>query len=150
MNGVKMIDSDDMDMGSGIAAFETKSFAQAAILLGPFAQAGVPDAMYRMAIMTQNGLGMVENKLLAYKYMKGAAEAGMGLAQHGLGFMYMDGDCVEANGEKAVEWFTKAAEQGLIGSMTTLAMMYQDGKIVKADPEKASYWFKKAGFDEMA
>ena len=85
----------DMDLSSGIAAFESKQFTTATRLLAPLAEAGDPEAQYRMAIMAQNGLGMVANELLAFKYMRAAAEAGLGLAQHGLGFMYMQGECVE-------------------------------------------------------
>ncbi|HIP53392.1 MAG TPA: sel1 repeat family protein, partial [Chromatiales bacterium] len=59
-----------MELSSGIAAFEGKHFARAAGLLSPLADAGEPEAQYRMAIMAQNGLGMTENPLLAYKYMK--------------------------------------------------------------------------------
>lgn len=139
----------DMDLSSGIAAFEAKHFATAASLLGPLAEAGDPEAQYRMAIMAQNGLGMVENELLAFKYMKAAAEAGLGLAQHGLGFMYMQGECVEQNPQKAIEWFEKAAEQGLQGAMTTLGMMYREGNGVERDEEKAREWFRKAGFDDL-
>ncbi len=84
-------DGPDMDLSSGIAAFESKQFTTATRLLAPLAEQGDPDAQYRMAIMAQNGLGMVENQRLAFAYMKAAAEAGMGLAQHGLGFMYMQG-----------------------------------------------------------
>ena len=85
----------EMDLSSGIAAFETKSFTQAKMFLAPLAEAGNPEAQYRMAIMAQNGLSMVENPLMAYKYMKAAAEAGLGLAIHGLGFMYLEGECVD-------------------------------------------------------
>ncbi len=139
----------EMALNSGIAAFEAKHFVRAAELLEPLAEAGNAEAQYRVAIMAQNGLGMVENQLLAYKYMKAAAEAGLPLAQHGLGFMYLEGECVDKNAEKALEWFMKGAEQGLQGSMTTIAMMYQEGNGVEADPEKAREWFHKAGFDEM-
>ena len=102
-----------------------------------------------MAIMAQNGLGMVENPRLAYRYMHAAAEAGLGLAQHGLGFMYLEGECVDKDAEKAVHWFRCAAEQGLVGSMTTLAMMYEQGNGVPADPEEARRWYRAAGFDEF-
>jgi uncharacterized protein len=139
----------DMDLSSGIAAFEAKHFSTASSLLGPLAAAGNPEAQYRMAIMAQNGLGMVKNELLAFKYMKGAADAGMGLAQHGLAFMYMQGECVEQNAEKAIEWFEKAAEQGLQGAMTTIGMMYREGTGVPRDEEKAREWFRKAGFDDL-
>jgi hypothetical protein len=103
-----------------------------------------------MAIMSQNGLGMVANELAAYKYMRGAAESGHDLAQHGLGFMYMEGECAAKDGAKAAEWFRKAAEQGLVGSMTTLAMMYEEGNGVEKDAEEAKRWYKKAGFDEFS
>jgi TPR repeat protein len=138
----------DMELGSGIAAFEAKQFSRAAGLLGPLAQQGNVDAMYRLAIMAQNGLGMVENPLLAYKYMKAAADQGMSLAQHGLAFMYMEGECTDKNPAKAIEWFKRAAEQGLTGSMTTLAMMYEQGNGVPADMEEARKWYHAAGFDD--
>ena len=99
-----------------------------------------------MAIMAQGGLGMVANELMAYKYMKAAAEQGNAMAQHGLGFMYMEGECIEQNLPKAVEWFKKAAEQGLAGSQTTLAILYEEGRGVEKDLEEAQRWYKKAGF----
>lgn len=139
----------DMDLSSGIAAFESKHFSTASSLLGPLAESGDHEAQYRMAIMAQNGLGMVKNELLAVKHMKAAAESGMGLAQHGLGFMYMQGECVEQNPVKAIEWFEKAAEQGLQGAMTTIGMMYREGTGVERDEEKAREWFRKAGFDDF-
>jgi TPR repeat protein len=150
--GISMSSNDqqiEMELGSGIAAFEAKHFASATKLLSGLAEQGNPEAQYRMAIMAQNGLGMVVNQLMAYKYMKGAAESGMALAQHGLGFMYMEGECVDKNGPKAVEWFKKAAEQGLAGSQTTLAMMYEQGDVVEKDLDEAKRWYKAAGFDEM-
>jgi TPR repeat protein len=139
----------DMDLSSGIAAFESKQFSRAVGLLGPLAEAGDPEAQYRVAIMAQNGLGMVENPLQAYKHMRAAAESGLGVAQHGLAFMYMEGECTDKNPTKAVEWFKKAAEQGLAGSQTTLAMMYEEGRGVEKNPEEARRWYRLAGFDEM-
>jgi hypothetical protein len=144
-----MNDNDDglnMDLASGVAAFESREFSRAAGLLGPLAEAGDPEARYRVAIMAQNGLGMVQNPLLAYKYMKSAAEAGLGLAQHGLGFMYLEGECADKDPVKAVEWFQRAADQGLQGSMTTLGMMYREGNGVERDEDKAREWLKRAGF----
>lgn len=138
----------DMELSSGIAAFEAKQFSRSVGLLGPLAEAGEPEAQYRVAIMAQNGLGMVENPMQAYKHMRAAAEAGLGVAQHGLGFMYMEGECVEKDAAKAVVWFTKAAEQGLAGSQTTLAMLYEEGRGVDKDPELARHWYHRAGFIE--
>ena len=141
-------DNDSVSLASGIAAFEAKNFAQSLSLLGPLAEQGNADAQYRLAIMYQNGLGVVRNELLATKWMIAAANQDFALAQHGLGFMYMEGDCVTKNGSKAVTWFKKAAEQGLIGSQTTLAMMYEVGNGVEQDMEEAKKWYRLAGFSE--
>jgi len=141
-------DNDQVSLGSGIAAFEAKNFSQALALLGPIAEQGHADAQYRMAIMYQNGLGVVRNELLAMKWMIASANQDFALAQHGLGFMYMEGDCAPKNGGKAVSWFTRAAEQGMAGSQTTLAMMYQTGNGVEKDPEQARKWYAMAGFSD--
>ena len=117
-------EANEIDLASGIAAFESRLFSSAVPLLRPLADDGNAEAQYRMAIMMQNGLGIVANELAAYKYMRDAAESGHDLAQHGLGFMYLEGECTAKDGAIAAEWFRKAAEQGLVGSMTTLAMMY--------------------------
>jgi uncharacterized protein len=138
----------DMELASGIAAFESKQFSRAAGLLSPLASAGDPDAQYRVAIMAQNGLGMHPNPLLAYKYMKRAAEAGLGLAQHGLAFMYLEGECAEQDPARAAQWFRKAADQGLSGAQTNLAMLYEQGRGVPKDQEEANRWYRLAGFDE--
>ena len=70
-------------------------------VLLPFAEQGVSEAQHRIAIMLQNGLGMVRNEAQAYKWMEEGAKQGHALAQHGLGFMYMEGDCVAKNSEKS-------------------------------------------------
>ncbi len=137
---------EEVELNSGLSAFEAKHFSRAMQLLSPLAEAGNTEAQHRCAIMYQNGLGNKTNQLLAFKWMKAAAENGHALAQHGLGFMYMDGDCVEKNGDAAVYWYTKAAAQGLVGSLTTLAMMYEEGNLVKQDKKKAKELLKQAGF----
>lgn len=140
----------EVDLASGVAAFEGKHFSRAMQLLSPVAEQGNPQAQHMVAIMYQNGLGVVQSDMAAYKWMRDAAEQEYGLAQHGLGFMYLEGECIVKNGEKAAEWFSKAAEQGLQGSITTLAMMYQQGNGVAQNEQEAQRLFKLAGFDEMA
>ena len=145
---IELSEQEQMSLSSGIAAFEAKNFAQSLALLKPFAENGLAEAQYRLAIMYQNGLGMVRNELLAMKWMTASANQDFAWAQHGLGFMYMEGDCVTKNGDKAVTWFAKAADQGLAGSQTTLAMMYESGNGVEQDMDEAKKWYKMAGFGE--
>lgn len=138
----------DIDLNSGIAAFEAKQFANAMRLLHPHAELGDPEAQYRVAIMCQNGLGVLRNELLAFKWMRAAAEQGFGLAQHGLGFMYLEGDCVERSDKDAFRWFSAAADQGLAGAQLSLAMMYEEGRGVDVDTEKAKALYAQAGIEQ--
>jgi hypothetical protein len=135
-----------MSLQSGIAAFETKQFVRAYQLLHPLAEVGLAEAQYRLAVMSQNGLGMVVNQTEAEHWMRAAAAQDFAFAQHGLGFMYMQGECVTQDDTQAVYWFQKAAEQGLAGAQTTLAMFYEEGRGVEKDLEKAKYWYQQAGF----
>jgi TPR repeat protein len=135
-----------MTLQSGIAAFETKQFARAYQLLAPLAKQGNPDAQYRLAIMSQNGLGQAVNTQNAVHWMQAAAKQNFDLAQHGLGFMYMQGECVPQDDEQAVYWFRLAAEQGLAGAQLALGDMYKQGRGVAQDLEEAKRWYAKAGF----
>ena len=132
---------------SGVAAFESKNFSLAMQFLSPLADAGDPDAQHRVAIMCQNGLGVVRNEERAFAMMKAAAEQGYAIAQHGIGFMYLEGDCIEQDSGEAARWFRKAADQGLAGSLTTLAHMYEQGNGVDRDPEEARRLYAEAGFE---
>lgn len=78
-----------MNLSSSIAAFEIKHLLRALQLLSPLAEEGNADARYRMAILYQNGLGVVRNEAMAEKWMRAAADHGHALAQHGMGFMYL-------------------------------------------------------------
>tara|TARA_B100001175_G_C19470566_1_gene621492 strand:- start:420 stop:860 length:441 start_codon:yes stop_codon:yes gene_type:complete len=137
-----------MELESGIAAFETKNFSHAIKLLSPIAHEGNNEAMYRMAIMLQNGLGCQANTEKAFEFMEKAASNDYPLAQHALGFMFFEGECTVQDINKSIEWFTKAADQGLMGSATTLAMIYEEGKLVEQDLDKAQFWYKKAGIEK--
>ena len=75
----------DMDLASGIAAFEAKEFRRALQLLTPLAEDGDADAQFRLAIMCQNGLGRVASETQALHWMQASAGQDHGLALHGLG-----------------------------------------------------------------
>ncbi len=139
---------EDMSLDSGLAAFEAKHFSRAMQLLSPLAEVGNAEAQYRVAIMLEAGLGMVRNKLQAYRWMRAAAEQGHGLAQHGLGFMYLEGSCTTANPTIAAQWFQRAADQGLAGAQANLGMLYREGRGVPQDEEKARSLLRQAGFEE--
>ena len=105
----------DMNLASGVAAFEAKEFRRAFQLLAPLASRGEPEAQFRVAVMSQNGLGGVVNEALAFSAMRDAALQGHGVAQHGLAVMYLYGECVARDEAQAAQWFRRAADQGARG-----------------------------------
>ena len=131
-------------LADGLAAFETKNFSLAMQHLTPLADQGEPEALFRVAIIHQNGLVWSQDDAKAYAMMKEAAEKKHPFAQHSLGFMSYQGECTERNMDLAIEWFTKAARQGLSGSMVTLGMIYDSGDGVEKDEEKAQQWYQRA------
>lgn len=139
------MDRDDVELASGIAAFEAKEFRRSLQLLQPLAERGDPEAQYRLAVQYQAGLGVVQNALQAYRWMREAAVQDHGLALHGLGIMYLYGECVDKDEGEAARWLERAAEQGLAGSMAALASMYEQGLGVDRDPEKAKALYSAAG-----
>ena len=139
----KMNDA-DMNLASGVAAFEAKEFRRAFQLLAPLAARGEAEAQFRVAVMSQNGLGGVVNEPLAFSSMRDAAGKGHGLAQHGLGVMYLYGECVGKDEAEAARWFRRAADQGLAGAMMTLGMMYEQGLGVERDEEQARRLYTQA------
>jgi TPR repeat protein len=140
------MDNTDMALASGIAAFEAKEFRRSVQLLQPLAENGEPEAQYRLAVQYQAGLGVVQNPLQAYHWMREAAGQNHGLALHGLGIMYLYGECVEKDEREAAVWLQRAADQGLEGSMAALAGMYEQGLGVEKNPAKARELYAAAGF----
>ena len=100
----------DMNLASGIAAFEAKEFAKAFQFLSPLADAGNARAQYRLAVMYQNGLGHVRNEMMALKWMRAAAEQGLAGSQMTLGMLYEQGIGVEKNEAESRKWYEKAQQ----------------------------------------
>jgi hypothetical protein len=144
------MDNAQMDLASGIAAFEAKEFRRARQLLQPLAENGNPEAQYRLAVQYQAGLGVVQNQLQAYHWMREAAGQDHALALHGLGIMYLYGECVDKDERVAARWLQRAVDHGLAGSMATLAGMYEQGLGVERDPAKAKALYAAAGFGEQS
>jgi len=116
----ELTDDTNMQLTSGIAAFEAKEFRRAWQLLEPLSDDGIAEAQYRCAIMIQNGLGVIARPSAAAKLMRAAADQKLGLAQHSMGVMYLFGEGVEQNAE---------------------------GQGVEKNLELARDYYQKAGFD---
>lgn len=141
------IDELDMQLASGIAAFEAKEFRRAWQMLEPLSDNGVAEAQYRCAIMIQNGLGVIARPGAAAILMRTAADQELDLAQHSMGVMYLFGEGVEKDPAQAVHWLELAGASGLAGAWSTLGMIFAEGQGVEKDLQRARECYTKAGFD---
>jgi TPR repeat protein len=93
-------------------AVRTGDFGRAATLLRKLADAGNPEAQYRLASLYRTGRGVPQDDLLAFKWMKAAAEQNHGSAQFNLAKMYLSGRGVALDAAVAKVWLQKAASRG--------------------------------------
>ncbi|MEO1945179.1 MAG: sel1 repeat family protein, partial [Candidatus Thioglobus sp.] len=94
----------EADLYSGIAAFDSKNFSMAYQLLGPLAETGNAEALWRIGMMQMNGLGMVENQTLGFDNFNKSASLGHPFAHHMVAVAYMTGEGVNKDTSKAIEW----------------------------------------------
>ena len=67
----------DMNLASGIAAFEAKEFAKAFQFLSPLANAGNAKAQYALGLMYRAGTGIPIDSVRAYVWFNVAAAQGV-------------------------------------------------------------------------
>ncbi len=131
----------NIDLHSGIEAFDAKNFAYAYQLLAPLANNGNAEALWRIGMMQSHGLGMVTNQVAGVNNFKQAAKLGHNMAHHMLGVAYMMGEGVDKDIKEAVKWFEGAVDMGLPGAAYSLSMIYTD---MENNPKLAKFWLKKA------
>lgn len=141
------MNDEEMQLASGIAAFEAKEFRRAWQMLEPLSDNGSADAQFRCAIMLQNGLGVIAQPVKAAALLQLAADQKFGLAQHSLGIAYLYGEGVAQNTQQAVSLLEQAGETGLAGAWSTLGMIFMEGQGIEKDETRAREYYAKAGFD---
>ncbi len=94
--------------------------------------------------MYDRGEGVKQDKALALKWYRKAADQGYAEAQLLLGIIYDQGIGVPQDYAEAVDWYRKAAEQGYAKAQYNLAAMYDEGLGIKQDFLQAGDWYGKA------
>lgn len=77
------------------------------------AENGMPEAQYRLGMLTENGPGTPRNEVEAAKWYGLAAEQGYAQAQVRLGSCYATGKGVPQDNYKAYCWLTLATKRSL-------------------------------------
>ena len=128
------------DFEKGVAAAQTGDFATALREWTPLAEQGSASAQYNLAVMYDNGWGVLQDDNAAVKWYTLAAEQGHAKAQSNLGLMYDNGDGVLQDYKTAVKWYTLAAEQGHAKAQYNLGVSYYKGEGVIKDDVYAHMW----------
>ena len=85
-----------------------------------------------------------ERAVMAFKFLKFAAEYGLPEAMGNVGHCYWNGIGVRQNKTQAVRWFRKAANAGDVESMRSIGYAYNVGEGVNRNSKKAFDWYEKA------
>ncbi|MCH7888559.1 MAG: SEL1-like repeat protein [Proteobacteria bacterium] len=87
------------------------------------AEEGQSRALYLLADMYRNGLGVQKHMGMAATWYRRAAEEGQSRAQYLLADMYRNGLGVQKDTGMAATWYRRAAEQGHTGAQVSLDLM---------------------------
>jgi TPR repeat protein len=141
----------------GVGGRFTKDELMAEKLYRQAADAGIPEAMYRLGHLYQSGLGRVQRyDPAAYQWYRLAAQQEhawsptqewvLGAARAELGLMLYNGTGVERNPRDAAKWLLKSVAGRLPQpqALQVLGAMYDAGDGVARDPVEAVRHFRMA------
>ena len=101
------------------------------------AESGDVDAQYRLAMLYDDGQGVVADVAHALRWYRRAAERGHSRVQWRLGYAYREGEGVEQNDSEAVRWYRLAAHAGDPAAQFDLARMCEEGRGTCRDTAEA-------------
>ncbi|MGB2739426.1 MAG: tetratricopeptide repeat protein [Cognaticolwellia sp.] len=103
------------------------------------------EAQMTIAILYENGVGVLKDIEKAIDWYIKAAELGLAEAQYLLGELY-DNHCYinENYQQKSANWTEKAAEKGHVQAQYKLSYVYNYGRGVHKDHKQAIKWCRKA------
>ncbi|MBZ9800033.1 SEL1-like repeat protein [Mesorhizobium sp. ES1-4] len=106
------------------------------------ADAGLPTAIYLLAVLTEHGLGVTANLAAAERLYRSAAEKGLPSAQFRLGLMLIDGSLVDQDPTAGEAWMRRAA----LGGNMEAAYFLGDRHAKNRPPDfaEAASWYRRA------
>lgn len=128
----------------GVDAYFQEAYTDAISLLRPLAKHGYTSAQFYIALMYDQGHGVIQNHSIAAKWYKKAAKLGHIDAQYNLGIAYASGQGVKSDVHKAIYWWKQAALSGSVDAQYNLGMVYTTGKGIKRDATMAIKWWTQA------
>jgi uncharacterized protein len=131
------------------AAYVNKDYKKMLQELKPLVDKNVPEAIFYVGLLYDEGEGTKQNYRLAEKWYARAAKLGYAPAQNNLGWIYQRGTnrggYIELSDSVAEFWYRKAAEQGNATAEFNLGLMYYIGnRVLLRDWKQAASWFLRS------
>lgn len=124
--------------------YKSKQYKKSFTAFEELAHLGNVNAQYNVAMFYYKGMGVEQNKILAFIWFDTAARAGNKFAQNRLGYMFEKGEVKGTQDQvKATKQFLKAALQNYDVAQLNLAMKYNNN-ISEKSLKRAFFWYEKA------
>lgn len=135
-------------LAEAVQAIDAGQHRKALQLLTPLANAGNPQAQYRLGLLHYHGQGTAEDERLAISLWKQAAGQGNSEAMFQIGNAFLLGTqaakLASDPDREAATWYFKAASGGHAEAQYMLGHLFLAGKGVMENRREAVNWFRKA------
>lgn len=112
------------DIGAAKQALGRGDYEAAALELLPLARAGDAEAQYHLALLHEQGAGVLRNDSMAVAWLRKAAQAGHVEAMVRLANFLELGRGAPRNPKEAVDWYKKATAAGSVPAKTRLGLAH--------------------------
>jgi len=106
------------------------------------AEAGLPTAIYLLAVLSEHGLGVTRDPAAGLQLYRDAAEKGLPSAQFRLGLALIEGDLAEQDAVAGESWLRRASHSGNAEAAFALGERYS--KSAPPDFAEAANWYRRA------
>ena len=120
-------------LDAGVAAYESGNLPLAVQEFRESAEAGDANCQFNLALMYEQGIGVLKDEKTALDWYRKSAEQGNSNAQYNLAVLYENGRGTATDFGQANQWYRKAAMQGDGLAVGNLGMLYLRGQGVKPD-----------------
>jgi TPR repeat protein len=108
------------------------------------AEAGDPEALYKLGNCYSFGEGVARNRKMAFSLFERSAKAGYSDGMFNLAACYRRGEGVRKDIQAAVSWYERAAENDPRFGYLALGEIYANGETGSVDREKAIHYLQLA------
>ena len=131
-------------LATAAEAYASGDVTRARSLWLPLADAGDPEAAFRLGLLSDLGKGVPEDAEAAFRWFLRAADAGYAAAEFNVAVMKDSGRGTPHDMAGAAEWYARAAARGNHRAQYNLALLYSDGDGVPRNQAVARAWLRLA------